>query len=102
MGQGPRRRVLKRCVVRRTRWQVTGCCNTGFVVSAHTPRDSLLPVTAVAHLSCCAVVLLQSTLFKPGGLNFNMQQTAARTREGLAKISLPFKLPGGGSGDGQS
>jgi hypothetical protein len=43
-----------------------------------------------------------TTLFKPGGLNFNMQQTAARTREGLAKISLPFKgLGGGGSNDGQ-
>lgn len=46
--------------------------------------------------------VVQPALFKPGGLNFNMQQTAARTREGLAKISLPFKLPGGGSGDGQS
>jgi hypothetical protein len=48
---------------------------------------------------------VQPTLFKPGGLNFNMQQTAARTREGLAKISLPFKLPGGsndGQRDGQS
>jgi hypothetical protein len=42
-----------------------------------------------------------TTLFKPGGLNFNMQQTAARTREGLAKISLPFKGLGGGSNDGQ-
>jgi hypothetical protein len=31
-----------------------------------------------------------------------MQQTAARTREGLAKISLPFKLGGGGGGGGNS
>jgi hypothetical protein len=46
------------------------------------------------------VLCVQPTLFKHGGLNFNMQQTAARTREGLAKISLPFKLPGG-SADGQ-
>lgn len=39
-------------------------------------------------------------LFKPGGLNFNMQQTAARTREGLAKMAgiLPGKLGGGGGG----
>lgn len=29
----------------------------------------------------------KATLFKPGGLNFNMQQTAARTREGLAKLA---------------
>ena len=42
-------------------------------------------------------------LLKPGGLNFNMQQTAARTREGLAKMAgiLPGKLGGGSSsGDG--
>ena len=40
-------------------------------------------------------------LFKPGGLNFSMQQTAARTREGLAKMAgiLPSKL-GGGGGEG--
>lgn len=44
----------------------------------------------------------KATLFKPGGLNFNMQQTAARTREGLAKMTLPFKLPGSASSDGQS
>lgn len=105
VGQGPRRRVLKRCVVRRTRWQVTSCClwvQHWFCRVGTQPKDSLLPVTAVADLSRCAVVPLQPILFKPGGLNFNMQQTAARTREGLAKISLPFKLPGGSSGDGQS
>eukprot|EP00775_Hariotina_reticulata_P007996 gene7996-8194_t len=40
-------------------------------------------------------------LFKPGGLNFNMQQTAARTREGLAKMAniLPGKLGGGGGAE---
>jgi hypothetical protein len=34
-----------------------------------------------------------------GGLNFNMQQTAARTREGLAKMAniFPGKLQGLGS-----
>eukprot|EP00879_Flechtneria_rotunda_P008030 GHRR01008412.1.p1 GENE.GHRR01008412.1~~GHRR01008412.1.p1 ORF type:complete len:961 (+),score=374.37 GHRR01008412.1:225-3107(+) len=44
------------------------------------------------------------TLFKSGGLNFNMQQTAARTREGLAKMAniLPGKLGGGGDRGGGS
>jgi hypothetical protein len=52
---------------------------------------------------CCCHQQKQPTLFKPGGgLNFNMQQTAARTREGFAKISLPFKLGGGGGGSGGS
>eukprot|EP00878_Enallax_costatus_P033636 GHUV01037174.1.p1 GENE.GHUV01037174.1~~GHUV01037174.1.p1 ORF type:complete len:827 (+),score=323.16 GHUV01037174.1:597-3077(+) len=37
----------------------------------------------------------KATLFKPGGLNFNMQQTAARTREGLAKLANLGKLGGG-------
>jgi hypothetical protein len=41
-------------------------------------------------------------LLKSGGLNFNMQQTAARTREGFAKMAgiLPGKLGGSSSGDG--
>lgn len=38
----------------------------------------------------------KATLFKPGGLNFNMQQTAARTREGFAKLANLGKLGGGG------
>lgn len=65
-------------------------------------------ITAAQHEHFCLTLTLlllclvpvQPTLFKPGGLNFNMQQTAARTREGLAKMSLPFKLPGGGNTDG--
>lgn len=43
----------------------------------------------------------KATLFgKPGGFgNFNMQQTAARTREGLARLANLGKLGGKGEGD---
>jgi hypothetical protein len=78
--------------------------STGVHVSVTLMLYSMTQADAdqpTACLSACVCRCVQPALFKPSGLNFNMQQTAARTREGLAKISLPFKLPGGSSGDGQ-
>lgn len=69
--------------------------------SAAVAHSQALVDMRLTRVLCTAALHLQPALFKQGGLNFNMQQTAARTREGLAKISLPFKLPGGGSSDGQ-